>query len=311
MSAPPSPGAAPRASIVIPHLNTPEYLVRCLQSVATQRIDDGWFEIIVADNGSRISLDGIASAWPQVRFVREPEPGPGPARNLGVAHARAGILAFVDADVRVLPGWLQAALDALGDDPMGLVGGDVRIDVADPDRMSGVEAFESVFSFRQKDYIERKHYSVTANLIMTRAVFERAGPFGGIDTPEDREFGQRAHRMGIPTRYAPGMRALHPARRDFNDMRRKWDRLSVQAFTNHRAGGRSVLAWRLRALAVMVSGPVHAPRALMSGRISGLGNRLRAMGFLLRIRWARGLDMLGHAREADAAIKPSALNWNR
>ena len=41
----------PRVSVIIPHLNTPELLVRCLQSVAGQRIDYGWFEIIVVDNG--------------------------------------------------------------------------------------------------------------------------------------------------------------------------------------------------------------------------------------------------------------------
>jgi GT2 family glycosyltransferase len=310
-SAAPLPAEAPRASVIVPHLNTPELLVRCLQAVAAQRLAQGWFEILVVDNGSRLPLDSIRAAWPGVRFLLETEPGPGPARNLGVRHARADILAFADADVRVAPGWLEAGLAAIGDDPLGLVGGDVRIEVRDPRRLTGVEAFESVFSFRQRDYVRRKHYSVTASLIMTRAVFEAAGPFDGIDQPEDRAFGERAWRLGIRTRFAPAMRALHPARRDLADMRRKWARLSAQAWSAHREAGGSRLAWQARACAVALSGPVHAPRMLVSGRVSGLGNRLRGLTFLLAIRWARALDMLALAGEARSAFDTASANWNR
>ena len=65
----------PRVSVIIPHLNTPELLVRCLQSVAGQRIDYGWFEIIVVDNGSQDTLDVLKASWPGVLFLREQQPG--------------------------------------------------------------------------------------------------------------------------------------------------------------------------------------------------------------------------------------------
>jgi GT2 family glycosyltransferase len=302
---------APRVSVIIPHFNTPELLVKCLQSVAAQRLDSGWFEILVVDNGSRIPLDIIAATWPGVRFLVEREPGPGPARNLGVANARADILAFVDADVRVMPGWLMAGLRAVGDNPMALVGGDVRIEVENPKRMSGVEAFESVFAFRQKTYIKRKHYSVTANLMMTRSVFEQAGPFDGIGFPEDRAFGERAHRLGIRTRFARRMLVLHPARLHLEDLRTKWYRLSMQAFTTHQASGRPMLLWQAKACAIAVSGLVHAPRMLLSRRVSGMGNRLRGLDFLLRLRWVRALDMLDLAGKARAGMKPTPLKWNQ
>lgn len=315
----PSPGAPyerapddrPRATVIIPHLNTPELLVRALQSVSRQRIDHGWFEIIVVDNGSRDPLSTLQAAWPEVRFLAESEPGPGPARNLGARHARADILAFIDADVQVLPGWLQAGIDALAEFPDGPLGGDVRIHVRDPRALAPVEAFECVFSFRQRNYIERKQYSVTANLMMTRDIFERAGPFGGIDTAEDREFGQRAHRLGMPTRYVPAMRALHPPRRDFAEMRQKWQRLSHQALTLHTEAGGSLLRWRARAVAVAISGIAHMPRVLLSDRISGAGNRMRGIGFLLRIRWARAIDMLQLAGKAQDGANIRSFNWNR
>lgn len=308
-------GEPPRISIIIPHLNTPELLVRCLQAVAHQQIDHGHAEIIVVDNGSRFPLDRLAKAWPGVQFLSEPTPGPGPARNTGVAAARAPLLAFIDADVTVLPGWLQAGLDALAADPPGPIGGDVRISVENPARLTGVEAFESVFSFRQKAYIRRKHYSVTANLMMARPVFDVAGPFDGIEHPEDRAFGERAHAAGMPTTYVPAMRALHPARRDFDEMRRKWARLSQQAYTTHILNGRSPFLWRARAFAVGVSGLVHMPRMLFSSRINGFGNRMRGLGFLLYLRWSRALDMLDLAGKADSSLSPAlnspALKWNR
>jgi glycosyltransferase involved in cell wall biosynthesis len=300
----------PRATIIIPHLNTPEYLVQALQAVSAQALDSGGFEVIVVDNGSRLPLDAVARAWPAVRFLLQPTPGPGPARNLGAAYARAPVLAFVDADVEVLPGWLQAGLDALAADGRGPIGGDVRIRTADGRRLTGVEAFESVFSFRQQSYIARKHYSVTANLMMTAEVFARIGPFGGIDQPEDMEFGQRGYSMGLPTRYVPEMRALHPARRDFDDMRRKWHRLSVQALSVHLAAGRPMWKWDARALAVMASPLVHTPRMLGSRRISGVANRLRGLAFLYAIRWARGQDMLRISRARQIGAPVTAAGWN-
>ncbi|MGL6042300.1 MAG: glycosyltransferase [Sandaracinobacteroides sp.] len=300
----------PRVSVIIPHFNTPELLVKCLQAVAAQTLDQGWFEIIVVDNGSRLPMRLIEATWPGVRFLIERTPGPGPARNSGVAAAGSDLLAFVDADVRVAPGWLKAALKAVGRRPLALVGGDVRIDVGNRREMTEVEAFESVFSFRQKAYIKKKHYSVTANLIMTRAVFDMAGPFDGIDKPEDRAFGERAFAMGIRTRFAARMLAFHPARRDFQDMRIKFGRVAHQAFTQHLDRGRPVLLWEARAAAMAVSGLAHAPVMLFSRRVSGLGNRYRGLRFLLRLRWVRALDMLALARKARSGDQLALSNWN-
>ncbi|WP_448577527.1 glycosyltransferase [Thermaurantiacus sp.] len=307
---PPDSREVPRVSIIVPHLNTPEHLVRALQALARQEIDRGGFEIIVVDNGSRIPLDPVMAAWPEVRFLVEREAGPGPARNLGANAARAAILAFVDADVRVLPGWLMAGLEALAAHPDGPIGGDVRISVDDPRHMSGVEAFETVFAFQQRKLIERQGYSVTANMMMTRQVFEAIGPFGGLNVPEDMEFGQRGRARGHPTRYAPAMRALHPARRNFDDMAAKWHRLAVQALTAHQAAGKPMWMWDLRALVVAASAVPHGLRLLGSPRIEGLPSRLKGLAFLYRIRWARAMDMLALSRATRHGEQVTAAGWN-
>ena len=73
---------AMRISVVIPHLNQPEMLVRCLASLrqSVRRPD----EVIVVDNGSTTLPAEICASFPGVTLLQEPEPGPGPARNLGV-----------------------------------------------------------------------------------------------------------------------------------------------------------------------------------------------------------------------------------
>ena len=61
----------------------------------------GRAEVIVVDNGSRVLPEAVVAAYPAVRLVAEPTPGPGPARNRGAALARAPLLVFADADCKV------------------------------------------------------------------------------------------------------------------------------------------------------------------------------------------------------------------
>lgn len=301
--------ATPRASVVIPHLNTPALLARCLQSVTAQTLDSGTAEIIVVDNGSPAAmLEGLRADWPAVRFEVEPAPGPGLARNRGVAVARAATLAFIDADCRAAPGWLQAAVEVVETGGARTVaGGDIRIDIADPARPTPVEAFESVFAFRQRWYIETKSFSVTANLAMHRDVHAAVGPFAGIDTAEDLDWGRRAAAAGYPTRYVDAMRVFHPAREDFESLKRKWARLIGHDFAMHRAAGRPLWRWRARALTVLASAAVHGPRMFTSDRVLGLGNRLNGLGVLVRHRAWRCAEMM---RLADGGAGGN-LAWNR
>ncbi|MFN3371519.1 MAG: glycosyltransferase family 2 protein [Sphingomonadaceae bacterium] len=304
----PSRPDPPRASVVIPHLNTPELLVKCLQSVASQRLDHGWFEIIVVDNGSRVPLDVIAASWPGVRFLVERTPGPGPARNLGVAHARAPVLVFTDADCRVAPGWLIAAVRAVERKPAQPVGGDVRIDFRDPRSIRGIEAFEAVFSFRQKMYIRQKGFSITANLAVSREVFDAVGPFAGIDQAEDTDWGQRAVGLGHPTRYVPRMLIFHPARLSVADLERRWARMIGHGYHEVGSGPIARLKWQARAVLVLASALVHTPKLLLSARVPTLTGRVRGIGVLFRIRWFRFREMRRVAREGGSGAQ---MQWNR
>jgi len=106
-----------RVSVIIPLYDKEPYIQRALDSVAAQTFDD--FELIVVDDGSTDGGAGVVEAFTdsRVRLVRQPNAGPGGARNRGIAEARGEILAFLDADDEWLPRYLEegiAALDAAG-----------------------------------------------------------------------------------------------------------------------------------------------------------------------------------------------------
>ena len=86
-------------SIIIPHYNIPDLLLRCIRSIPVR--ED--FQIIVVDDCSPCQkeifqmLEGLKH--PYLEYYSTPVGGSaGRARNVGIAHARGRWLTFLDAD---------------------------------------------------------------------------------------------------------------------------------------------------------------------------------------------------------------------
>ena len=110
-----------RASIVIVAYNGIEYLGPCLSSL--QREVGPRDEIIVIDNASTDgSTDLVRRQWPHAMVIENMDnAGFGVACNMGAEHAQGRHLVFLNQDTEVLPGWLDALLEALeSDDAVGL-----------------------------------------------------------------------------------------------------------------------------------------------------------------------------------------------
>ncbi|MSU91716.1 glycosyltransferase [Rhodobacteraceae bacterium 2CG4] len=290
----PSSGAAaaPRVSVVIPHLNHAAALRRCLDALAAQRGAPP-FEAIVVDNGSREPPAAVVADFPFARLLAEATPGPGPARSTGARRARGDILAFLDADCLAGPDWLATLAAWLDAHPaVGVIGGDVAIAAADPGRLTPVEAYESVWGYRMQLYVARDGYTATCNMAVRRAVFDAVGDFAGIGVAEDMDWGRRATAAGIGMAYVPAMRIATPARDSFAELARKWDRHIGHDFSAVR-GLRGRLRWGARAGALAVSPLAELPRLARTERLSGAAARIRAFGCLARIRLYRARRMLG------------------
>ena len=290
----------PRISVVIPYLNQPVNLARCLASLAENtRAPD---EIIVVDNGS----DMLPDVPENVTLLQEKTPGPGPARNLGVAHASGDVVAFLDADCLARFDWLEEGARAIA--RADILGGDMRIGYLDPARLSVTEAYESVYSFRIKRYIAEEDFAATANLLVRREVLAAVGDFAGLSVAEDRDWGQRAVAMGYEITYAPRMRVYHPARRNFMELYAKWDRQMAHDYglINDGAGR---LRWFAKTAAMGLSPLAEVSRIASTTRVKGLMPRIKAFAGLCRIRlyrMGRMTDLMLRGRPERLAAK-----WNR
>jgi len=281
--------SVPRVSVVIPHLNDNAELERCLARLDAQSPNAPPFEVIVADNGSREMPRAQCPRAVTTTVVVETRPGPGPARNRAAAIARGDIIAFIDADCRADPEWLANLAAAFERDrDLDVIAGRILVDSATPGRPTGVEAYESVFSYRVKLFVERDHYAATGNMAVRRRVFEAVGPFDGVSRAEDRAWGQRAAALGHTIGYEPSACVSTSGCTDFAELAKRMDRLVAHNHAERRSNAR----WVLQSVA-MAGSPLRDLFVLaLSPELSGLRSRLLASGVLIRIRTYRAARML-------------------
>jgi GT2 family glycosyltransferase len=267
-------------SVIVPHFEDLANLGLCLDALDAQTFRD--FETVVADNASPAGTAAVEAVIAgRATLVIAHERGAGAARNTGVAAAKGAILAFTDADCVPSPGWLAAGVAALAG--ADLVGGAMRVSFADEAAPTPVEAFERVFAFDNRGYVEGKGFSVTANLFTRRDVFDKVGGFRA-HVSEDADWCLRARDAGYRIAYAPDAIVTHPARRTWEQLTRKWERLVRESAALHTARGGGVVGWRMRTLLLPVSAVAHLPKVLGSSKLPRIGDRVAAAVVLFRLR---------------------------
>ena len=296
----------PLITVIIPHLNQPIDLGACLSSFEAQTLDRATFEVIVVDNGSTALPKPIVEHYPRTLLLQELKPGPGLARNRGIQAANADIFAFIDADCRAHPDWLRNALRVLeSSNGRVILGGDVQIWRETKGDFSALEAYESVFAYRFKLYIEQHGFSGTGNLVVRRGDFERVGLFAGIDIAEDIDWGRRARAAGYTFRYVPEMIVFHPARRSLRELFAKWDRHIQHAVNTREENALWYAQWYLRALAILASPFIDWTTVVASDRVKGVPARVKAIFILVSVRAYRAYRMIA------LSLMKKGVVWNR
>lgn len=107
---------SPEFSVVIPTYNRKPILEKCLRALEHQDYA-GHYEVVVVDDGSTDGtvdwLKAQAAEFPHVRLFCQNHLGPSAARNYGVEQALGETIIFIDSDLVVLSGFLQAHAEAL------------------------------------------------------------------------------------------------------------------------------------------------------------------------------------------------------
>jgi GT2 family glycosyltransferase len=252
-------------------------------------------ELIVADNNSVYGLDAVRQAVPEARVVAAPVQGAGPARNAGIAASRGEVLALIDSDCVPAATWLAEGVSALRH--FDFVGGRVMTTAQIPDRPTSVESFEKVFNFDFRRYIEEVGFTGTGNMFVRRDVFDRVGDFRQV-VSEDMEWSFRARAMGYRLGYAESAVVSHPARKSWQELKRRWVRIQSEhyALTKERPHGRALFA--MKALLMPASVVPHAMKVVLSPQLPNARSRLGAICVLARLRFWRAGRML-HLLAAD------------
>ena len=117
----------PDVSFVVIAHNEKANIVSCLTSITSQ-VGGASLEVVVVDDGSD---DGTASLvaemaaeMAEIVLIEHPENlGRGAARQTGIAAARGGLIAMVDADIVLPENWLMHSRTAMETDDADAVGG--------------------------------------------------------------------------------------------------------------------------------------------------------------------------------------------
>ncbi|GAB4470232.1 MAG: hypothetical protein OHK0037_28890 [Elainellaceae cyanobacterium] len=282
----------PRVSVVIPHFNDLDNLRICLSCLMKQTLSLDQFEIIVADNNSRSGLDVVRAVVAEItnrkaKVVPAPIQGAAEARNAGVLASKAEVLAFTDSDCQPAENWLENGLKAI--EKSNLVGGRIQIVLTNPGSPHPVEAFESIFAFNNRAYVLKKKFSVTANLFVTRAIFDAVGGFRqGVS--EDMDWCHRAIAAGYSLAYQGDVCVGHLARQTWVELARKWQRLTRESYYLIRERQFWHIFWISRSWIVLLSALPHTIVILNSKNLSRLEDRLKAILILFRLRIYRFLE---------------------
>ena len=107
-----------RVSFVVPAFNEEAYLSACLESILREAAACSEpVEIIVVNNASTDGTRDVALRFAGVTVVDEPRKGLTYARQAGLDASTGYLVANVDADSRLTPGWLRHVLDEFEANP--------------------------------------------------------------------------------------------------------------------------------------------------------------------------------------------------
>jgi len=213
----------PDISVVICTYNRRALLSSALNSLLEQRAGDVDYEIIVVDNNSppdtQALVEELARTDDRLHYLRETRQGNAYARNTGVEHARAPIVAFVDDDVTVRENWVETIKQTFDDASVDFIGGKVlpRWEETPPAWLTkshwapiaALDYGNNSFSITPDNPV----CLLTANIAFRQQIFQKFGGFSpdvqrsgdSIGSLEDHEYLTRLIRGGAAGLYVPEM----------------------------------------------------------------------------------------------------------
>lgn len=182
-----------RISTVIAVHNGATYLSEALESALGQTVPP--LELIIVDDGSTDEtptlLKGYAKQHPNCTVLRQPQQGPGAARNTGIDACSGDLINFVDADDRCPPHRNEALLEVFHSQPdTGIAVGQI-VEFISPDLPPEVAS-------RFEASPDPKPGHVVAGVLLRAELFQQLGRFDQqLQVAEFMDWYLRAKEAGI------------------------------------------------------------------------------------------------------------------
>jgi glycosyltransferase involved in cell wall biosynthesis len=208
-----------RLSFVVPAYNEEAYLGRCLTAILEQTADTpDNFEIIVVNNASTDGTGALARSFPRVTVVDETRKGLTYARQAGFDASHGELIANVDADSVLTPGWVAEVLRNFAERPKlaALSGPVVYYELTFRQRiLVRVYYFIAWCTYALNRYVLRVGSMIQGgNFVVSRHALEA---IGGFDTSiafygEDTDIARRVSKVG-PVVFTLKLKMFTSARR--------------------------------------------------------------------------------------------------
>jgi GT2 family glycosyltransferase len=203
-----------KTSVIVATHARPASLARLLASLAPA-LASGAREIIVAENGTPAPVhlpEGLAT----IKHLHEPQPGKCRVQNRAIADASGELLVFLDDDLIVAPGYLDA-VEKFFDTHREFAGMKGRIlPEEDPDKKVGPMAVYLDLPIADDgDQVIEVRGVLGANMAFSAMALRQVGPFderlgpGAGGHEEETEMSARLRRAGFKIGYAPEALVYH------------------------------------------------------------------------------------------------------
>jgi glycosyltransferase involved in cell wall biosynthesis len=191
-----------KLSFVIPAHNEEERIGRCLDSILRDSEGRNDVEVIVVNNASTDETENVVRRYRTVRLVREERKGIVWARRAGFLEAKGDLIANVDADTMLTPGWITVVLREFNNNGklVALSGPFIYYD------LSNLEQFWVAIFYRlgfalyivNRFILNIGSMLQGGNFVVKRAAIERIGGYNtSIDFyGEDTDLARRLHKIG-------------------------------------------------------------------------------------------------------------------
>lgn len=157
-------------SVVMPSLNSAEFLKQAIESVLSQTVD---LELVIQDGGSTDETRQIVESFddPRITLDARPDQGQADALNKALERVRGDWVLWLNADDELAPGVLRELTPRLGDHDL-IYGDFVVIDEGG----RALKVYETpCFSFER--VLRRGAYIFSGSVLVRRDVLQRAGRF--------------------------------------------------------------------------------------------------------------------------------------